>query len=129
MSRTACSILSIAITTCLLMPVIGFSGCGYSAQDLALNHDEARNACQTFLTSWQNGATSKSLEPGLIGTDEDWSSGQKLVSFEVLPEQTNDGTNLHIPVRLKLADASGKESAAEVIYCVGTSPVVTVFRD
>ena len=129
MSRVACSILSIAITSCLLLPMIGFSGCGYSAQDLSLDQDEARNACQTFLKSWQDGSTSKSLEPDIVGTDEDWSAGQKLVSFEVLPDETNDGTNLHIPVRLKMADAAGKESQAEVTYCVGTSPVVTVFRD
>lgn len=129
MSRVACSLLSIAITACLVIPMMSFSGCGYSAQDLSLDQDGARTACQTFLMSWQDGATSKSLEPGLIGTDEAWSAGKKLVSFELLPDETNDGTNLHIPVRLKLADTAGKESQADVTYCVGTSPVVTVFRD
>jgi hypothetical protein len=50
------------------------------------------------------------------------------VAFELLPNEENDGTNLHIPVELTLKDDKGKESKPKVLYIVGTSPVVTVFR-
>ncbi len=104
-------------------------GCGYSAQNLSLDQDQARQACETFLKAWQKGGTSKALEPEIVGTDEAWKAGMKLVSFEVLPDEFNDGTNLHMKVKLTLADDSGKTSETNVTYVVGTSPRVTVFRD
>ena len=117
------------VRTFLVMGILLLAGCSQSARDLSLDQEQAREALQTFLKTWQEGGTSKSLEPGLIGVDEDWNAGKKLVSFEVLPDETNDGTNLHIPVKLMLSDASGEESQSEPTYCVGTSPRVTVFRD
>lgn len=109
--------------------IISAVGCDQGARSLSLDVEQARIACTTFLTAWQNDKQADSLKPDIIGRDYAWDEGSKLVSFELLSEEFNDGTNLHIPVRLKMQDAKGSESESEVVYVVGTSPVVTVFRE
>lgn len=111
---------------CLLGMLI--AGCDQSARGLPLDEKGARAACETFLKAWQEGKEPSAMKPEITGSDYQWSSGHKLVAYEILPDETNDGTNLHLTVRLKLKDAAGKESQADAIYTVGTSPVITVFR-
>lgn len=108
---------------------LGVSGCEQGARSLSLDEPKAREACTSFLNAWKEGKKVEELKPGIIGRDIAWDSGDKLTSFEVLPGEKNDGTNLHIPVRLALVNAKGKESTSKVIYVVGTSPVVTVIRE
>lgn len=104
-------------------------GCSHSARNLSLDKEQAREACKTFLTAWKNGDTYIDLEPDITGRDHDWDAKKKLVAFELLPNETNDGTNLHIPVRLTLKDTQRRETQTVGTYTVGTSPVVTVFRE
>lgn len=106
-------------------------GCGGGREgtNLPLNEEDAREACRSFLTAWKSGEKSADLAPDIIGKDEDWDAGQKLVSFEVLPNEMNDGSNLHIPVQLTLRDKQQRSSVLNVTYTVGTYPSVTVFRD
>ena len=104
-------------------------GCQPSASNLSVNEPQAREACEKFLTAWKEGQHLKDLEPDIIGGDFEWTNGLKLVSFELLPKVHNDGANLHIPVRLTVQDAKGRESQSEVMYTVSTSPSVTVFRE
>jgi hypothetical protein len=103
-------------------------GCQRTARDLSLDPEQARAACTTFLDAWKDGKQPDELQPGITGADFEWASGHKLVSYEVQPEEFNDGTNLHINVQLTLQDKEGKESSSNALYIVGTSPVVTVFR-
>ncbi|MDB5386478.1 MAG: hypothetical protein JWM11_2124 [Planctomycetaceae bacterium] len=98
-------------------------------RNLPLNKDAAHQACESFLAAWKSGDRSIDLEPDIIGKDEDWSAGQKLISFEFLPDERSDGSNLHIPVRLTLANAQRQQSVLDVTYIVGTYPSVTVFRN
>jgi hypothetical protein len=105
------------------------TGCSRTARDLHLDQPKAREACKTFLSAWKEGKKTADLKPKVIGRDFAWDAGQKLVAFEFLPDETNDGTNLHIPVRLTLQKEDGPESQSDAIYVVGTSPVVTVFRE
>ena len=105
------------------------SGCGYSAQQLSLDEDKARESLNTALKAWQEGKKPADLKPGIIVGDEDWNAGLALTSFKVLPDETNDGTNLHIPVELALKAPAGVEQKSNVLYIVGTSPMVTIFRD
>ena len=104
------------------------AGCQRTSRDLSLDIEQARNACGTFLDAWKEGQQPDALRPGITGADFEWASGHKLISYEILPDEFNDGTNLHISVRLKLQDDEGKESSSNALYIVGTSPVVTVFR-
>lgn len=103
-------------------------GCSRSARSLSLNQPQAREACTAFLSAWKDGKKIGDLSPKIVGRDSDWESGQKLESFELLPEEHSDGTNLHLKVRRTLKDDKGREIKQEVAYVVGTSPVVTVFR-
>lgn len=116
--------LLLATLLCLIQ-----AGCGYSARDLPLDESKAREACTTFLKAWQEGKKVEELKPGIIGRDYAWDEGSRLVSFEILPEEASDGTNLRISARLTLQDGNGRESSSDVVYVVGTSPVVTVFRE
>ena len=104
-------------------------GCDRSARSLSLDEAQAREACTRFLEAWRDGKQAAELRPEITGRDYEWASGKKLVSFELLPEETSDGTNLHIPVRLTLESGDGEETKSTALYVVGTSPVVTVFRD
>lgn len=113
----------------LSLVMLAAAGCGYSAQNLSLDKPAAEAACAAFLEAWRSGKKPADLKPDIIVGDFAWEAGQQLASFEVLPNPTSDGTNLHITVRLWLKDADGKESQSAVTYVVGTSPVVTIFRD
>lgn len=113
----------------LLIVVTGLvAGCGQNARNLSLNQPKAREACSQFLTAWKEGKKPADLKPKVVGRDSDWEAGKILESFELLPDEFNDGTNLHIKVRQVLKDAKGGQIKQDVIYIVGTSPVVTVFR-
>jgi hypothetical protein len=111
--------------------VIGLAGCGApSAQDLALDKDTARNSLTAFLDCWKNGGepdSLKSLSPAIVGRDTDWDNGKKLVKY-TLGAETDDGTNSHITAELVVA-MGNKQSTTSVEYIVGTSPVITVFRN
>lgn len=111
--------------------LLGFaiSGCQQSARDLALDEAQAREACKTALEAWQAAKKPEDLKPDIIASDYAWNAGSELVSFEFLPGESSDGTNLHIPVQLTLKDGKGRESSSTATYVVGTSPVVTVIRD
>lgn len=105
-------------------------GCQQTSRDLALDENIARSACERALSAWRDGRSPADLKPEVIVGDYQWTSGRKLVAFELLPDdEFNDGTNLHIPVRLTLQDDKGKESSTSALYVVGTSPVITVIRD
>jgi hypothetical protein len=104
------------------------AGCSRSARNLSLNQPKAREACTAFLAAWKEGKTMGDLGPRIVGRDSDWEAGKKLESFELLPEEHSDGTNLHLKVRRVLKDDKGRSINQEVDFVVGTSPVVTVFR-
>ena len=123
------SIAQLCLPAVLAVFLLSSLGCDRSARSLSLDQSLAREACSRFLTAWQEGGQASQLKPDIIGRDYAWDAGQKLVAFEFLPGEFNDGTNLHIPVRLTFKDAQGKESRSEATYVVGTSPVVTVIRD
>jgi hypothetical protein len=114
----------------LVLLCVVLAGCsGGEGRTLALDQDAAREACKEFLNAWKSGEKSDDLQPAIIGKDEDWSAGAKLLEYELLPNEMDGGSNLHIPVRLTLKNAQGSESKLDVTYIVGTSPKVTVFRD
>jgi hypothetical protein len=84
---------------------------------------------KTFLQAWQDGKKAEDLKPGIVGGDRDWTAGKKLVAFEILPDETNQGTQLNVSVNLTLKDDKGAEAKSKVNYVVSTAPAVTVLRD
>lgn len=109
-----------------------FAGCEPTAQDLDLDPAAAHSAFQTFLEAWRDGKTPEQLREGnppIITRDPDWAAGHKLTAFQVAPEESNDGTNLHLTADLELTDLQGRKNKQRVTYVVGTDPQVTIFRE
>ncbi len=114
----------------LVLLCLVIAGCGGSeGRNLSLDEDVARDSCKEFLETWKSGGKAAELEPDIIGKDQDWDAGHKLVNYEFLPNEMDGGSNLHIPVRLTLNKTQGGEVKLDVVYIVGTTPKVSVFRD
>ena len=108
-------------------------GCGSNVyQSAPVDEDKASETLTLVLDSWQEGETPDSLQeqtPKVVVQDFDWSSGMKLMSYEVVGEPKAVNANLIAKVKLSLQDKSGSASEKTVTYLVGTSPALTVFRD
>jgi hypothetical protein len=94
--------------------------------------DGAKQALRTTLETWKKGAPIGSLKdqnPSIVGQDMDWEAGATLIKFEVFDEGIKGAVSLRIPVELTIQDKAGKEVKKKVKYMVGTSPVITVFRE
>ena len=103
---------------------------GCSQPQHRVEPDTAQRVLEDVLKSWQQGDSPESWqtrEPSVVVQDFDWKSGSKLVSFEILETEAVDA-NLHCKVQLTLSSDQGKKERT-VTYLVGTSPVLTVFRE
>ncbi|MFM7074308.1 MAG: hypothetical protein ACKO38_21175 [Planctomycetota bacterium] len=139
-SATRCSWRSVraVIVAMSLSLVFGIVGCGpRGAVDLTLDKELARASLTRFLDAWRDGQPTDQLakaSPAIIGRDPAWADGQKLISYELVGE-TEGGANLNARIQLKLggknSESAGKNAGTslDVVYVIGTSPVVTVFRD
>ena len=130
------------LAACGLLIVLTLAGCGpRGATDLSLDKELARSSLAKFLDAWRAGQTSDQLakaSPPVIGRDPAWAEGVRLVAYELLGE-TDGGANLHARVKLTLGGKNGNAGnqnntvnagpSQEVVYVIGTSPVITVFRD
>lgn len=103
-------------------------GCG-GPRGQPVNPTTAKDVLKTFLQAWQDGKKVEDLKPGIVGADREWNDGKKLVAFEILSDEANQGTRLNMSVKLTLKDDKGAESQATVKYAVSTAPAVTVLRD
>jgi hypothetical protein len=119
----------------VLIAVSAFCGCGrVSARDLDLNEEVAHASLERFFEAWKSGQSQTDLGPDIIAADEAWEAGARLLSFKIQPSGLNDGTNLHITAELVLAQPGNAPRAKSgkpkrVTYVVGTSPVITIFRE
>ncbi len=107
------------------------AGCDRGARSLHLDKALADASLTTALSGWKQGELPSDLNkksPRIIMTDVDWSNGMRLVDFELVGDPTDDGTNLHRPVRLSVQDDHGQRMLREVTYIIGTSPSITIFR-
>jgi hypothetical protein len=111
----------------LLAGVSLTAGCGETGAALPLDQELARKSLEKAMEAWKAGKTPADLQPEITIGDPAWNSGRKLASFEILRDkETSDGSNLHIRVKRSFADG-GATSESEVIYIVGTSPLITIF--
>ena len=116
-------------TACLLALSL-LAGCGH--RNVPVNVDVAEDALKTVLEKWQAGEKPEDLQdetPQIVVQDLDWSGGAKLTSFEILSDAQPMDANLYAKVKLKLRGKGDEDVEKTVTYCVGTSPVLTVFRD
>lgn len=85
----------------------------------------------TVLDAWKAGKKPEDLakqNPKVVVQDMDWIQGAKLSDYKVTENSVPKDANLISEVELKLVGTDGKEKKKTVKYIVGTSPVLTVFR-
>jgi hypothetical protein len=112
--------------------ILALVGCRAQSTAPPVDPERARQALRTTLDGWKAGGTPESLRSGpaaIVAQDFDWMAGSRLVDYRIEGDGQDDDANLRIPVTLTLRDAAGKEVTKRVVYVVGTSPSVTVFRD
>lgn len=111
---------------------VSIGGCGgYSPEAHRVDPALARKTLEEVLASWQQGATPESWQektPQVVVQDMEWKSGTKLKSFEIVGDGKAIDANLNCRVKLTFADGDDGERERTVLYYVGTSPVLTVFR-
>ncbi|MDR3619865.1 MAG: hypothetical protein P4L85_10995 [Paludisphaera borealis] len=107
------------------------TGCGSGAAPVAADEDQARKMLDQALAAWQKGETVEALKngsPSITVSDPKWDRGDVLKKFEVDGGGKPSGAERTFTVKLWFADAKGKEVREQVVYRVGTDPIVTVFR-
>lgn len=117
-----------SLSLVFLVLVFCGAGCSKTSRDLKLDAELARSSLEKALKAWVEGKKPADLKPEITVGDAMWNAGKKLVSFEIkTADEKSDGSNLYIPVLREMKDDKGKVTKAEMIYVVGTSPVVTIF--
>jgi hypothetical protein len=108
------------------------SGCGQrQVTAKPVDPDMAQRTLESVLTHWKAGGTPEQCgarTPQVVVQDLDWSGGARLMSYEILGAGDKRDANLFCDVKLVLEDVSRKKLERTVTYCVGTDPVLTVFR-
>lgn len=115
----------------LFATLLMFAGCGSKGRNYKLDRDVARQSLTEFLETWKGGGTPEVLKGKtrqIVGSDQDWDAGKKLFGFEILSMDKDDGSNVHAKVQLELEE-KGIRKKKEITYIIGTSPVVSIFRD
>src|SRR5262249_37802098 len=112
--------------------VVLAAGCGRYAPPPPADPAAARQALRSALDAWQGGDTVEALargKPPVHVADDDWQGGARLLNYEITGEGEMLGLNLCCPVALSLQDRGGRTVQKKVRYSVGTSPVLTIFRE
>jgi hypothetical protein len=108
------------------------AGCGSQQTAQPVDLRVANDTLTAVLTDWQNGGTPAAWQrrsPQVIVQDLDWSNGTRLKAFQILGPGKPQDANLFCQVRLTLQQDTQPATERVVTYCVGTDPVITVFRD
>ena len=84
------------------------------------------------MEQWKSGGDQTALKAGsepIVMNDVDWRSGAQLVSYKFLDRGEDVGANLHATLELVVKEKQKRPRTQKVTYIVGTSPVVTIFRN
>jgi hypothetical protein len=108
------------------------AGCSASRYSDPVDPERARETLNTVLEGWKKGDSPTVLKdgtPSISVQDADWLAGAKLVDYQLTSEGKAVASNLRVPVILTIRSKQGKDVKKNVNYIVGTSPVLTIFRD
>jgi hypothetical protein len=103
-------------------------GCGEGANKL-VEANLARATLEKTLEHWKGGGKQDDCQtwtPPVVLSASQWSDNVKLVEYRIIDERALDA-NLFVNVELTLEQSGRRETMVEQ-YCVGTDPVMTVFR-
>lgn len=115
----------------LAAALIALAGCSGGSAPAVADQGRARQTLDLALESWRKGEdveTMKRASPAIVVVDPRWASGARLTKFSVEGEGKPSGAERAFTVTLWLANPQGKESREQVVYKVGTDPILTVFR-
>jgi hypothetical protein len=129
MRRYECRLVGLRFLALFIM--LAATGCGEGAAPVAADEDQARKMLDQALSAWQKGETVAAVKngsPSITVSDPKWDRGDSLKKFEVDGGGKPSGAERAFTVKLWFADAKGKEVKEQVVYRVGTDPIVTVFR-
>lgn len=120
---------AVAAIFCLTL----LAGCGPDRvqKQAPVNVSVAETTLTKTLDAWKDGKKPDELgsqSPKIVAQDMDWQMGAKLTDYKVTGNSVPKDANLIAEVELKLIAPDGKEKKKTVKYIVGTSPVLTVFR-
>ena len=95
----------------------------------AADSGQARSALQTALDAWQKGETPQSLQsrsPAIHVNDPGWSSGEQLIKYEILSEQSHGQSwNCQVLLTVQVRGAAAQQQAD---YVIDTKPAIVVVR-
>ncbi len=124
--------LRVLLGTLFCAAMVACCGCNdSSAKSLTLDEALAKASLTKTLDAWKAGQKSdvlKTQEPAITTNDWAWDQGYKLKEYRLLGGERSDGANLHCPVELSLVDKQNRAQKQSAMFVVGTSPVITVFR-
>jgi hypothetical protein len=112
---------------CLFL-LVQASGCGGAANSL-VEENLARATLERTLEHWKSGGRHddcQSWTPPVVVGASPWSENAKLLEYKIVEQRALDA-NLFVNVELTVEKAGRRETMVEQ-YCVGTDPVLTVFR-
>jgi hypothetical protein len=107
------------------------SGCGSTPAPAPADEGQAKRTLDQALSAWQKGESVEAIKkasPPIVIKDPKWQRGDSLKKFEVDGAGKPSGAEREFKVTLWFADSEGKEVREEVVYRVGTQPILTVFR-
>lgn len=111
----------------LLVALVLANGCGTA--NTLVEENLARATLERTLEHWKSGGSVEDCRlwtpPVVVGTSP-WSDNAKLVEYQIGESRALDA-NLFVNVELTLEISGRRETSVEQ-YCVGTDPVLTVFR-
>jgi hypothetical protein len=108
------------------------TACGGRPLPAPADPELAREALRSALDAWARGEKSGSLHngaPPVHVTDGDWDKGLRLDKYQLTPAGQVNGPELRCPAQLSLRDKRGRSFKKQVVYLVGTGPLVSIARE
>jgi len=108
----------------LCVMLLGLLGCS-EGKTYPLDRDLARSSLEDAMQAWIDGQKPEDLQPGMYVSDPAWQAGKKLVSFEILADEDDDPSNLHLRVKRKF-NPEDRSTDQTVKYIISTSPAISI---
>lgn len=105
-------------------------GCGGGPVARPVDPVLAEQTLTKVLDEWKSGnliEQCQQLQPSVVVQEFYWMQGEKLEDYKIISSEVRDA-NLYVKTELRLRNTEGRARTEEVTYCVGTDPVLTVFR-
>lgn len=117
-----------SLLSVLCLPIV--VGCSGPRHAAPVDSVLAEQTLAKVLDQWKQGMPieqCQQLQPAVVVQELYWSQGMELDDYQIISSEARDA-NLFVTAELELREEGGRERTEEVVYCIGTDPVLTVFR-